>query len=380
MESLRYPVQETGENVDVGDLSPLEEEIVGTSNPNSSLDTASCSSPPNGDNIKESSEGGEDMKTKNRRKATIMVAGRARNGKSTALNNVFGLKLTAKASAKSVTQVVSVSEVTKKVRKPKVEGDEVDQDKEEEEEVTLRVIDTPGLGATDIKKETILSDMKKITEGEDYTLMYCFSVAPNTIILETDKAIVENLQQSLGKKVWSKCVLLFTFSDYAYDEFEDSQEDYIEHIKSHAKEFQELLNSIEGNQTVGIKTIFEYQSPEKLDLEETPSDIIAIPVNKKPKNSKKILPGMIKEGQDWTDIVFIELMKKTGEEERAPFIFFRYPNLSLLGAGTGAAVGVLGGPVGMAAGAALGAAIGAVAEFTIKGVISFVSHIKKMTI
>ena len=319
-----------------------------------------------------------------KRRATIMVAGRARNGKSTALNNIFGLDLVAKASAKSVTQVVSTTEVTKKITKPN-ENNEL-----EEEEVTLRVIDTPGLGATDIKKEDILKDMKKITQGVDYTLVYCFSVAPNTIILETDKAIVENLFLSLGKDVWNKCVLLFTFSDYARLEFEDSKEEYIEHIKSHAREFEKLLKSI-GSDAPSVKTVFDYESPETLEREENPSGIIAIPVNKKAKNSTSILPGMLKGGQDWTDVVFVELMKKTGEEDRVPFFYFRYPNLFLgagatgagaaIGAGAGAIVGVLGGPLGMAAGAGVGAILGGagggVVGFTIKGLVSLVSWIKK---
>ena len=370
---------------DEGDVSPPEKDDDDISPPemcengyvvvdNASIEAAKENVKANGN-----AEGTSTNKTIKRR-ATIMVAGRARNGKSTALNNVFGLDLVAKASAKSVTQVVSTTEVTKKISINELE----------EEEVTLQVIDTPGLGATDIKKEDIVKDMKKITQGVDYTLMYCFSVSPNTIILETDKAIVKNLYLSLGKDVWNKCVLLFTFSDHAYLEFEDSKEEYIEHIKSHAREFEKLLQSIRSD-APSVKTIFDYESPEKLEQEENPSGIIAIPVNKKAKNSKSILPGMLKRGQDWTDVVFIELMKKTAEEDRVPFFYFRYPNLFLgagatgagaaIGAGTGAIVGVLGGPLGVAAGAGIGALLGVagagVAGFTIKGVVSLVSWIKK---
>ena len=158
---------------------------------------------------------------------TVMVAGRPRNGKSTALNNIFGLNLVAKISASSVTSVVQVFEVTKKI--PKKQDDTSPQ-----EEVTMQVIDTPGLGALDISKDEILKDMKTVSKGVNFTLLYCFSVSPNTSLTEIDKTIVANLHQALGGEVWSKCVLLFTFSDHAYLEFEDSPDEYKHHISSHA--------------------------------------------------------------------------------------------------------------------------------------------------
>ena len=315
-----------------------------------------------------------------KRKATIMVAGRPRNGKSTALNNIFGLKLVATASAKSVTQVVSVNEATKIIEGEK-DGEKVKQ------EVTLRVIDTPGLGATDITKETILKDIQKVISGEDYTLVYCLSVAPNTILLETDKVIIQNLHLTLGKEVWNKCVLLLTFSDYARLEFDDSEEDYIKYIKSHAHEFQVLLQNV-GADLPSVKTIFECQSQKSIDKEEISDEIVAIPVNKKPKRSEEILPGILKEDQEWTDIAFVELMKKTGEESREPFVFFRYLFLgtssagagAAMGAAAGAAIGILGGPVGVTAGAGVGAVVGgaavSVTAFAIKGVVELFKWMK----
>ncbi len=295
--------------------------------------------------------------TANRKRceATIMVAGRARNGKSTALNNIFGLKLTANASSKSVTQVVTVSEVTKIVQKSKKK--KLKEDKAADEEITLRVIDTPGLGAIDIEKETILKDMKSVIKGDNYTLLYCFSVSTSCSITDTDEIILKNLDKSLGKEVWNKCVLLFTFSDHAVQEFEDSQEGYIQYIKGHAEAFQRLLRKVTEDQSIVIKTIFEYPSIEKLDQDEKPSEIIAIPVNKKPQNSEAILPGMVRAGRDWTDIVFMELMKKTDKDFRVPFVFYRHPSIYgciAAGAGLGSAMG----PVGAAVGALGGLTVG----------------------
>ena len=279
-----------------------------------------------------------DMSSSTSMLPTIMVAGRARNGKSTALNNIFDLHLVAKTAAKSVTKVISVNEVTKKVPIPG-KGNVV-------ETITMQVIDTPGLGALDIPKEDIMKEMKKITSGKEYTLLYCYSVAPNTALTETDKAIIFNLHLALGKEIWKKCVLLFTFSDYAAFEFDDDTDSYIDHIKNHATEFQKLLKDITGEDHE-VKSIFDYESLEDLEKEEKPSGIIAIPVRKTTKKSKQVLLDMIKADQDWTDIAFLELMKRTDESQREPFILFKYPMVVLTssataaGAVTGAVVGGL---------------------------------------
>ena len=333
--------------VEVGEESPLEVEQGEVSAPETNCSGGGPAQQPDV-HLKENSGQDNIVNMTGKRKATIMVAGRPRNGKSTALNNIFGLNLIAKASAKSVTQVVNVNEVTKTFEAEK-DGEKV------KEEVTLRVIDTPGLGATDITKETIIKDMQKVVSDEDYTLMYCLSVAPNTILLETDKVIMQNLHDMLGKEVWNKCVLLLTFSDYARDEFDDSEEDYINYIDSHAHEFQVLLKSI-GADLASVKTVFECQSQKCFDKDEIPDGIIAIPVNKKPKKSEEILPGILKKDEDWTDVAFMELMKKTGKEYRKPIVYFRY----FITMGT--AIGAIAGPVGETVGARIGAALDSVVD------------------
>ena len=69
-------------------------------------------------------------------------------------------------------------------------------------------------------------------------------MAPNTILLEMDKVILQILHCTLGKEVWNKCVFLLTFSDYARDEFDDSEEDYINYIKAMPVSFK-LLRTLE---------------------------------------------------------------------------------------------------------------------------------------
>ena len=304
---------------------------------------------------------------------TVMIAGRPKSGKSTDLNNLFNLNLAATTSASSVTSALSITEVIKNI--PMKTGDSSSR------EVTMQVIDTPGLGALDISKQEVLDEMKRITKGVNFTLLYCFSVSPSNSLLEIDKTIITNLQHAFGREVWKRCLLLFTFSDHAHLELEDPAE-YVRHINAHAQKFDELLQDISGN-TSRVKSIFEYESPNALSEEETPSSIIAIPIKKKVDQSQDILPGMIESWQDWTDVVFIELMKRTNSTQREPFLLFKYAHIvtSLIflaegvavGAGFGGAIGLAGGPVGMGIGVIVGAiAGGAIAGGAVAGVAAAV--------
>ena len=303
----------------------------------------------------------QEVKTLKPEIPTVMVAGKPRNGKSTALNNIFGLNFTSELSSSSVTSIVHMFEVTKK---SPIKHDK----KSPQEEVTMQVIDTPGLGAVDIPQEKILTEMKRITEGNNFILLYCFSVSPSTTLTEVDKTIITNLHRTLGGEVWSKFVLLFTFSDQAYLEYEHSRAEYICHINDHAHNFNKLLQDISGKEN-SIKSIFECDSPIK---QESPSNIIAIPVKKKVAPSKDILPDMIKDRQDWTDVVFLEILKKTDSTQREPLRRFKNFNI-LITSGVGAAagalvgglVGLLGGPVGVTAGVAVGGAAGGASGFLI---------------
>ncbi len=214
----------------------------------------------------------------------VMAVGKPRNGKSSVLNNIFGLHLDAALSVKPVTRCVSVTET-------------------EREGELFKVLDTPGLGSLELSDVETLKAMKCATQGTKFTLMYCFSVSPNTLLDETDKAIVQQLHTCLGEDVWKNCILLMTFSDIACKEI-NSEALYVEHIKSHAQEFQDLLRSF-WKESPSVTTVFDIRISENFP------EIIAIPVMKRTKLSTPILPGILKGHQDWTNVVINEIRKKT---------------------------------------------------------------------
>ncbi len=157
-------------------------------------------------------------------KVCIMTAGKPASGKSTALNNIFDLQLETGISAHSVTQRIVRIEVSKNG-------------------VELLVIDTPGLGARDIDKEAIAMAMGEVVSQTDYTLLYCLSVAPSSRLTEEDETIIVNLNKVLGSSVWTKCVVLFTFSDTAWnEEFADNSD--VDRYKRHMVDMAAQLTNI----------------------------------------------------------------------------------------------------------------------------------------
>jgi len=328
----------------------------------------------------------KEVKVGKPQRCTIMVAGKVRNGKTTALNNIFCLDLPARPSPMSVTRTIRIIKVKKKV--PRQTNDTSPG------EVKMQVIDTPGLGALDIPKEKILEEIKTATKGVKFTLLYCFSVGPNTILTETDKNIMTHLTHAFGEEVWSNCVLLLTFSDNALLEFKNSPAKYVRFIDDHAKLFQELLQKITGKK-ISVNNILEYKDPQTLSEDENSADITAIPVKKIVAHSEDILPRIIKPGQDWTDVAFLEIIKKADPTYRKEWLILKYPNIFITlgtivaggaaGATAGGIVGALAGPIGVPAGAAAGAAIGlaagvfggGMAGLTVKRVVELVKFLKK---
>ena len=215
---------------------------------------------------------------------TVIVAGRSRCGKTTLLNNVFGLSLTAKACVESVTTRVCEVKVIKNG-------------------VKVTVIDTPGLTALDISWDDYarqVNSLKSINNG--FIFLYCLSVSPNTSITEVEIAAVKKLPSLYGKHIWEMFCLILTFSDHAREENE-LEEDYIACMKYHTKKFQTILKE-SGVKYKDIKTIFDKQSRPRF------TGPVAIPVQRKTDRGQAILPGIFG-NDDWTEVVFTEIQQRS---------------------------------------------------------------------
>ncbi len=238
----------------------------------------------------------------------VLVAGKPGNGKSTALNNVFDVQLETGVTSRSVTKKIEVTKVRKNG-------------------IALTVVDTPGLGALDIKKEVVTNEIAEVLNGRPYTLLYCLSVSPDCRLTELDETIARNLQATLGEEVWDRCVLLLTFSDTARsaDDFKLKPGPYKEYIKGVAVGFGSILSNI-GSTDVRVCTVFDYDSNTIFNRAKSGREVMAIPVGKSVSGEgvDKMLPDVIGSDECWTDLVFVEIMRMTNESHRRSFMALKY--------------------------------------------------------
>ena len=296
-------------------------------------------------------------------KVTVMVAGKPRTGKSTALNNLLGLSLPADCRVGSVTKVVVDSTILR-------------------HGVQVCGIDTPGLRAFDIGNKKILKDMReKIGQGADnFTLLYCIS-AFNRFEGKDDIVIMKSLSDRFGADIWKRCILVLTFCDTERSEnykTEDQDEAYREHLRAYAKAFKEALEKCTTD-VPPVKLVFDHQQGEIMR-----DTIVAVPVARTREYGRKpnILPGLdIGDNMHWPEYAFLEIVRKSGKisvsEMRDKYHLFAVAAASgggaAIGAIIGGAIGLVGGPPGAAVGAGIGATAGAIAG----SVLSFWSRKRK---
>ena len=245
----------------------------------------------------------------------IITAGRPGHGKSTVLNNIFDLELEQKISPRGVTKGLIKHNIVKG-------GAEV------------LVVDTPGLGDLDIPQKEVTENMATLLNGRDYTLVYCINVGPGNRFTEKDINTMRLLQLALGKRVWLKSVLLFTFSDCAKcEEFDDDNEGYKEYLEEFTLCFNEALTSlkIEGlnvksilaceGQTVCVDGNNQAYTFNRIEKEK---ELIAIPIGETKIVKEDILPCIIPQEKDWTYLAFIEFLRVTEKEKRRSFLMLKF--------------------------------------------------------
>ena len=245
----------------------------------------------------------------------VMIAGLPRTGKSTALNNIFGLELEARSGAKSVTAVITPTTLVTK------------------DGVTLKVVDTPGLKAVDVNERVVIKEMTKLGIEKDFVLLMTLSVCLSSTISTDYVNIIKNLNAIFGTEIWDRCIILLTYSDAArIMEFNSDTmiTEYQEHLNSYCKLLQEVLTKHKIKKT--IRLFSEYTSLEQFE-DKTLDGIVAMPVGKNSEvETKLILPDLTwAHDHKWNDLLLMEITKMKdklssgiADNLRKALICFRY--------------------------------------------------------
>ena len=275
--------------------------------------------------------------TRSDRKVVIITAGKSGVGKSTLINNFFGL------SGDGACEVrMQPTSVTQGVRA----YDAVVHD------VNVRVVDTPGLFALDndqIKDKAIIGELNKLTEGKADVVFYCMNISTRIDIVDLKN--IEILTKSFGKEIWKHTVFVFTHADTAQREgynLEELVQDFIKTIEEQFKK-REI--------DVCIRSFFSFKSDKE---RETFEGIVGMPVSK----DLSIPP-------EWKVTLLLQAIRKCTEENVPAFLQLslgkKWPEILKTAAIT-AAGGMAGAAIGTAVGASIGAAVGGILTAPIGGV------------
>ena len=247
---------------------------------------------------------------------TIVVLGERGAGKSSLLSNIFP-ELPYPRKAYSTYQAYSVTK----------------------NDITLKVVDSIGLAHDESVRKQQLKELAHYTNNKADLVVFCIPVEPGTKFVTDTPQIMESLQRAFGKNIWRHCLVVFTFSNLAWELVKadkDAVKQYKDHIKQYTTLFQQDLDRQIPHPDVTVGSIFQsldstYSSPseEQCKLEESSvlteshwenrPTIVTIPAGREPTDP--VLPGI---REQWMDVVFAEMLESSVAESKMDLLKFRY--------------------------------------------------------
>ena len=288
------------------------------------------------------------------RPVTMVVLGKSGAGKSTLINNFLELEkdeMCETGNGASVTTTeVAIKENVKK-------------------DVTVRMIDTPGLGGIDdIRAKDVFKDLSNITNKQADVMVYCVSIHPSSCIDSTDIDIIRAITSAFSSEIWRHTILALTFAGWP-DTSKSSSSEYRSRICNYASAFQEALHKA-NIRKISVKSALSEEVP--------PQSIPAVPIE------GVALENSLNNGScsQWTNTLFREALKKANPKAVRTQLKLSYQSPTspvvqvaefggsvAAGTAVGAAIGTAVGAPFLGIGIIIGATVGAVAGGVVGSII-----------
>ena len=283
------------------------------------------------------------------RPVVLVIAGRQGAGKSTLVNNFLGLRGERKAKARA-----SVRAVTHEIRKHEevVNG------------ITVRIIDSPGLEATDetdSEEKVSLAMLSEYTGGKADLLLYFVSLKEGRFDVEKHIKIITKLNKTFTSKIWERTLLVLTHADVVVEDDDDDEPELSALVGEYCTEFLKVL----VKSGVGPSVVADVQCVPPPEMDQSThvhrSTMLAVPVGKRLGNPHGWKISMIKAVLKKCDIdaipAMLELQGVRWQEMKYELTTNAAQYTGLLG---GVAIGeAVGGEFGRMVGTHVGRVVGA---------------------
>ena len=293
------------------------------------------------------------------RPLTMVVVGKSGAGKSTLINNFLELEKGEMCPTGNGASITTLEVVIKENVK---------------KDVTVRMIDTPGLGGIDeIRATDVFKDLSKITNQKADVMVYCISIHPSSCIDSTDIDIIRAITSSFGPEIWRHTILAFTFA--RPNTSKNSNSEYQSRISNYASAFQEALCRANVRK-ISVKSTLSEEVP--------PQSIPAVPIE------GFALESSLNDNScsQWTNRLFMEALKKSNpkaartqlklSDQSSPVIQVAELGGSMAaGTAVGAAIGTAIGAPFLGIGIIIGATVGAVVGGAVGSIIPTVIKVCK---
>ena len=231
-----------------------------------------------------------------RKEITLVTAGRSGVGKSTLVQSL--LRLTGEADLVPQSRH-SPSSVTTEVK--------VYSSYRAEEEITIRMIDMPGLFTSDVNDSRVLAELQEKTGGRCDMMLYCVSLLPDSKIDKEDKQIIDKLTRVFGKEVLEHTLLVLTFANAVKELYPDqSIEDLVD---EYGKKFQSVAR------TIHVVSVYSSDHEQNLTQKDPPT-IVALPAGS--SQDERFIDHL---PVGWNETIFLEVLNKCHPGASAPQVF-----------------------------------------------------------